>query len=301
MDVEVPLAAREPQRLRELRGAGTLHRVGMERARDRRDEGLRQVGTRPLKRRCSRLDLLRGGEKRRRPERMPARECLPEHHPDRPDVAGGDAASPRSRSGEMYASVPGTSPTAVSVSASAKRARPKSSRRIEVSGPSSSRTLAGLTSRWTIPSRARGPDLRGSARLPRPRRRRQLSVPRCLAHGRAGDVLVRDVDVAAVARLRVDPLAARMAELRGRACLALGARTGLPLARDDLERDVEAAAFVACEPDRAGASAPEWPDRPVATEDRARWRRGRRSLAASAPPVWTCTFNVLYGPDEGLQ
>ena len=41
------------------------------------------------------------------------------------------ASPPASRSGAMYASVPGTSPTAVSVSASSNWARPKSSRRTE--------------------------------------------------------------------------------------------------------------------------------------------------------------------------
>ena len=75
------------------------------------------------------------------------------------------ASSPRSRSGEMYASVPGTSPTAVSVSASSNCASPKSSSRTAISSRSSRRTFDGLTSRWTIPRavRVREPveDLRG--------------------------------------------------------------------------------------------------------------------------------------------
>ena len=65
-----------------------------------------------------------------------------------------DASSPVSRSGEMYASVPGTSPTAVSVSASSNCARPKSSTRTATSPPpSSTSTFDGFTSRWTIPRR----------------------------------------------------------------------------------------------------------------------------------------------------
>ena len=49
--------------------------------------------------------------------------------------------------------------------------------------------------------------------------------------------------------------------------LAFGARTGLALARDDLERDVAAGVLVAGEPDRAAAAAAEGPERPVAAED----------------------------------
>ncbi len=59
------------------------------------------------------------------------------------------ASFPSSRSGETYASVPGTSPAAVSVSASSSVASPKSSTRTSGSGPSASITFAGFTSRWT--------------------------------------------------------------------------------------------------------------------------------------------------------
>ena len=63
------------------------------------------------------------------------------------------ASLPPRRSGEMYASVPGTSPTAVSVSASSNWASPKSSTRADSASPSSTRTFDGFTSRWTIPRR----------------------------------------------------------------------------------------------------------------------------------------------------
>ncbi len=60
-------------------------------------------------------------------------------------------SSPASRSGEMYASVPGTSPCAVRVSASAICASPKSRSFACTSAPSPSRTFEGFTSRWRIP------------------------------------------------------------------------------------------------------------------------------------------------------
>ena len=63
------------------------------------------------------------------------------------------ASAPPSRSGEMYASVPGTSPTAVSVSASSNCASPKSRTRTATSSDSSRRTFDGLTSRCTMPRR----------------------------------------------------------------------------------------------------------------------------------------------------
>ena len=66
--------------------------------------------------------------------------------------AGGPPLWPRSRSGEMYASVPGTSPWAVSVSSSATSARPKSSSFAWMPPwPSASMMFDGLTSRWTMP------------------------------------------------------------------------------------------------------------------------------------------------------
>ena len=199
---------------------------------------------------------------------MPAGECFPEHHPDRPDVAGRRrrlAAQPlrrdvRERPGHVAdrrQRVRLGEAGEAEVEQADRRLRPvleQDVRRLDVAVDDSLPVRVGQAFE----------DLRG--RLDRAGVR-QLSVPRRLAHRRAGDVLVRDVDVVAVARLRVDPLAARMAELRGRARLALGARAGLALARDDLERDVEAVALVACEPHRAGASAAERPDRPVATED----------------------------------
>ena len=57
-----------------------------------------------------------------------------------------------------------------------------------------------------------------------------------------------------------------MAQMRRGLGLALGARGRLPLARDDLERDVEPRLLVAGEPDRARAAAAERLQGPVAAE-----------------------------------
>ena len=78
--------------------------------------------------------------------------------------------------------------------------------------------------------------------------------------------LVRDVDVPGIAREGVGAQAARMAQLRGRLGLALGARGGLPLAGDDLEGDLEPRLLVPREPDRPRAAASERAQRPVPAE-----------------------------------
>ena len=88
-----------------------------------------------------------------------------------------------------------------------------------------------------------------------------------LAQRAAGDVLVGDVDVPAVARERVDALAARMAQRGGGLRLALGAHGRLALARDHLQRDVEAALFVAREPDVTHPSGAKRPQGSVPSKD----------------------------------
>ena len=87
-----------------------------------------------------------------------------------------------------------------------------------------------------------------------------------LAQGPACDVGVGDVDVPLVAGQGEGPQAARMAQHRRRIDLALGARAGLALPLDDLQRDVAARLFVVGEPDRAAAPAAERPERPVAAQ-----------------------------------
>jgi hypothetical protein len=78
----------------------------------------------------------------------------------------------------------------------------------------------------------------------------QLAGPQRLAHRLAGHVLVGDVDVARVPVQPVGAQAALVPQPRRRQRLSLGPRRGLALARDDLQRDVEAGALVTREPDR---------------------------------------------------
>ena len=100
-----------------------------------------------------------------------------------------------------------------------------------------------------------------------------------LAQRAAGDVLVGDVDVARVARERVDPLAAWVPERGGGARLAVGALGDPALAGDHLQGDVEAVLLVAREPDVPHSAGAERPQRPVAAEDQL-VLRGRRSPRA---------------------
>ena len=215
----------------------------------------------------------------------PQNGCLPasasqSSTPTAQTSLAGEASSPRSRSGEMYASVPGTSPTAVSVSASSNWASPKSSSRTESAGPSSSSTFAGLTSRWTMPLPwACASPSRTWAATSTASRSLQRACPQRLAERPPVDVLVGDVDVAGVAAEVVGADAARVAQPRGGFHLALGARSALALAGDDLEGDVEAGPLVPRQPDRARAAAAERPQRAVAVEDELSLRQrvgGRR-------------------------
>ena len=73
----------------------------------------------------------------------------------------------------------------------------------------------------------------------------QLAGPQRLAVRASGDELVGDVDVPRVAAEPVRAQAGGMPQLRGGLRLALGARGRLALARDDLQRDVEACPLVA--------------------------------------------------------
>ncbi len=87
-----------------------------------------------------------------------------------------------------------------------------------------------------------------------------------LTHGAARHVLVGDVHVARVVPDVVRANAAVVAQATCCERLPLGARGGLALPRDDLERDVEARPLVVREPDRPRATASQRPDRPIAPE-----------------------------------
>jgi hypothetical protein len=82
--------------------------------------------------------------------------------------------------------------------------------------------------------------------------------------------------VGGVPRQRDDPLAARVAQGGGSASLTLRAVPRLALSGDDLQRDVEAAPFVAGEPYVAHPSCAERPERPVAAEEEVVLERSRR-------------------------
>ena len=298
-------ALRPPQRggqLRSRRPPGGLHR---ERAVDERDERLRQVGPGGGERGGARARFAsrsrgtgrrRTGGGRRAPPRAGRR-------PTRRRSAA-PPVLPLSRSGEMYASVPGTSPAAVSVSSSVTRARPKSRSLTEMPAPSASRTFDGLTSRWTIPrawacarpSRICAAASTAAASSSSPRSSAWRSV-------RAGDVLVGDVDVPLVARQRVGAQAGRVAELRGGRRLALGARAGRsrPRARSSA-RPRGPVCSSSRVPDGAHAAAAERPQGPVPAEDQARCRVcGCRGLRHPADSFRAGRRSPFVRPRNGLE
>ena len=257
-------------------------RIDEQRARDRREDVLREVGAERLERRRAALDPPRGLGEVAAPERVLARERLPEQDAERPRRRRPRSPSaPAGAPARCRRAFPGCrrAPSACRTPPSA-RARSRGAARRSTSD-SASRTFDGLTSRWMIPRRGRARARRRSARATSIAARSSSSPARQrLAQRAAGDVLVGDVDVRRVARERDDPLAARVAERRRRAGLALGAVARLALARDDLQRDVEAGLLVACEPDLAHAAGAQRAQRAVPAEEevvRSR-RRGHGSL-----------------------
>src|SRR4029453_3945680 len=107
------------------------------------------------------------------------------------------------------------------------------------------------------------------------RRVPELAGANTVAHRPARDVFVGDVDVPVVAGVGVGPQTPWMAQPRGRFRLALRAPPGLALARDDLQRDVEAVRLVARKPNGARAAAPQRPQGAVAAKDELTGRKGR--------------------------
>src|SRR5436190_19772495 len=94
-----------------------------------------------------------------------------------------------------------------------------------------------------------------------------FALAQCLSQRPAGDVFVSDVDVAGVARERIGALAPRVTKTGCCGGLALGPRSCLALARDDLERDLGSGRLVPGEPDRARAAAAERLQRAIPAED----------------------------------
>ena len=219
-------------------------------------------------------------EQRAVPERMPAGERLPEHRPDRPDVGGRPAGlAVHEPLGRHVGERPGH------VAGRGQRLLLGQLREAEVEQPRRDALAFGeqdvrrLHVAVDDPARVRvretlehlGGRLDRGASFSSPARS-------ACAHRLPGHVLVGDVDVA---RVPVEPVGAQAA-LVPQPCrrqrLALGPRRRFALARDDLERDLEAGALVTCEPDRARAAAAERAQGPIPLRQRARWWKGQ------APP-----------------
>ena len=262
---------------------------------------LRQVGPDGGERRRACLDRPGALEQRRLPERMSARERLPEHHADAPDVARAGrllAREPlrrdvRERSrhvagrGQRLGLVHAGEPEVQQPDGDAIGVREQDVRRLDVAVDDSARVRV----------RERVEHLRrGLHRL----RVSQLARAERLAQRPARHVLVGDVDVLVVVRERVGAQAALVTEPgRGR-CLALRPRAGLAVARDDLERNFDARCLVSCEPDRPGAAASKRAHGPVAAEnERARGRGGcgSRHLVRR----WRLPVRFLRRPADGIQ
>ena len=208
----------------------------------------------------------------------------------------GVASSPARRSGAMYASVPGTSPTAVSVSAPSNWASPKSSRRdgdlVAVLEEDVRRLHVSVHDSGPVGVRQGVQYLRRD--LDDVLVRDRLGAQH-LAQRPPGHVLVGDVDVARVVPDVVRAHAAVVTQPPGGERLALGAGSGLPLPRDDLERDVQAAPLVEGEPDRAGAAAPERAHGAIAAEDELSGGRGDGDGGHGYRPSWRSQREVLRG------
>ena len=91
-----------------------------------------------------------------------------------------------------------------------------------------------------------------------------------------------------------------MPQPRGRQRLALGPRRRLALARDDLQRDVEAGLLVTRQPDRAGAAAAERAQGPVALRNELAGGKGKRRLGHETR-VFASPPGILRRPSNPLE
>ena len=266
--LRTPARRRAAQRGGEARRRRAAAGARRQRAVDELDELSRQVGAHRRERRRAGLDRPRGLEHRRLPERMPPCERLPQHHAHRPHVGclgGVLACEPLGRDVRERAR---------HVALRRERLRLRHSGEAEVE--ELRRHAIALREKDVRRLHVAMEDPR-SVRVREPLRdlRARLDgagvVERAgaqgLAEGAAGDELVRDVDMPAVARECIRAQAARVTQPGGGRRLALCARGRLALARDDLEGDVETRLLVSCQPDRSRPAAAERTQGPVATED----------------------------------
>src|SRR5262249_60483902 len=112
-------------------------------------------------------------------------------------------------------------------------------------------------------------------------------------HRPPGDVLVGDVDVRGIPSEGEDPLTALVPQGRRRPRLALGPVALLAVARNNLQRDVEAAPLVARQPDMAHPAGAERPDRAVAMEEEV-----GRSRRRGHPPLLRLHRSISFA-DRG--
>ena len=92
-----------------------------------------------------------------------------------------------------------------------------------------------------------------------------------------------------------------MPEPRGGLGLALRPGSGLPLARDDLQGDVEPVLLVPREPHRPGPAGPQRPERPVPPEDELALERGGSSVLHGFEMGWRPAMRVLFRPPYGVE
>ncbi len=222
----------------------------MKRGVDGLEQSRRQVGPDRLEERRARPDPASRAGGVARAERVPAGESLPEDHADGPDVGGGGRLVPVEALGGDVGERAGH------VSDRGQRVELGHLREAEVEQADVDlvrlaeqdvrRLHVAVDDAAAVGVRERVEQLRGGLdRLAVA----ELAGGERLAEGAAGHVLVGDVDVAGVARKRIDALAAGVAQRGGGARLALGPLGDPALPDHHLERDVEAVALVPGEPD----------------------------------------------------
>ena len=252
----------------QVRRAGSPARLDRERCIDCGDQAAGQTAPLRGERGRAGLDRPRDLLDRHAPERVPVGEGLPEQDADRPDVA----LRARIRAGESLGRDVGE--RAGDVADGGQRVRAVELREPEIEQPHGDlvaileqdvrRLHVAMDDSGAMCVREGVEHLRGGG--DRILVRESTRADR-VAHGATRHVLVRDVDVARVVPDVVGAYAAVVAQPAGGEGFALRARRSLALARDDLQRDVEAVLLVQCEPDGARAARSERPHGPIAAED----------------------------------
>ncbi len=243
-------------------------RLDRERRRDGVDDRRREIGTGSAERLRPRLDRRRNLGQGDAPERVLPDERLPEHHADGPDVTGGrrvastealgcdvrERAGHVTDGGQRVGLVELGQAEVEEPDRDQRRLLDEDVRRLHI--PMDDPDPVGVGER--VENLRSGLDGVAVA---------ELAGAQGLAQRAALDVLVGDVDVAAVTAEVVGADASLMA--KPRRCFHLPCRPGSPLAlaRDDLQGDLETGSLVPREPDRSGPAAAERPEGPVAVEN----------------------------------